>query len=47
MADIGQAARPNNVPVRGRGRHLAEPLIVSRFWKNRAHDAIVTELATY
>jgi hypothetical protein len=26
---------------------LAEPLIVSRFWKNRQHDAIVVELATY
>jgi hypothetical protein len=26
---------------------LPEPVIVSRFWKNRHHDAIVVELATY
>jgi hypothetical protein len=26
---------------------LAEPVTVARFWKNRQHDAIVTELSTY
>jgi hypothetical protein len=47
MTHIEQAAPAGDVPAPGRGRHLAEPLIVSRFWKNRAHDAIVTELSTY
>jgi hypothetical protein len=26
---------------------LAEPVIVSRFWKNRSHDAIGIELSTF
>ena len=26
---------------------LSEPVTVSRFWKSRAHDAIVVELSTY
>jgi hypothetical protein len=25
---------------------LAEPVIVSQFWKNRSHDAVVTTLST-
>jgi hypothetical protein len=44
---IEQATRAANVSTHSRGRHLTEPVIISRFWKNRAHDAIVTELATY
>ena len=47
MTQIEQAARARDVSARSRGRHLTEPVIISRFWKNRAHDAIVTELATY
>jgi hypothetical protein len=47
MTQIEQAARERDVSSRARGRHLTEPVIISRFWKNRAHDAIVTELATY
>jgi Transcriptional Coactivator p15 (PC4) len=26
---------------------LSEPVVVSRFWRSRAHDAIVTTLQTY
>lgn len=26
---------------------LDEPLVVSRFWKNRRHDAVVVSLSTY
>jgi len=26
---------------------LAEPVVVSKFWKNRQHDAIITSLSTY
>jgi hypothetical protein len=26
---------------------LQEPVVVSKFWKNRQHDAIVTSLSTY
>jgi hypothetical protein len=48
MTQIEQGARAGNVPARGRGPHLAEPLIVSRFWKGRLRDsAIYTELSTY
>jgi len=47
MTQIEQGARVANVSAPDRGRRLAEPVIVSRFWKNRAHDAIVTELATF
>ena len=35
-----------DVPQRGRSR-LPGPVTISRFWKNRTHDAIVVELATY
>jgi hypothetical protein len=45
---IADATEVRDAPQRGRSRPtLPEPLIVSRFWKNRAHDAIVTELSTY
>jgi len=45
---IADATEADNAPQRGRSRPtLAKPVIVSRFWKNRAPDAIVTELATY
>jgi hypothetical protein len=47
MADIGQDAHRNNVPAAGRRPTLAEPVTVSRFWKNRQHDAIVVELSTF
>jgi hypothetical protein len=48
MTHIGQAASPTNAPRKGRSRPtLAEPVIVSRFWKNRQHDAIVVELSTF
>ena len=47
MTQIEQAAPVGDVSTRSRGRHLTEPVIISRFWKNRQHDAIVTELATY
>jgi hypothetical protein len=39
--------RDVSAPRAQRGVTLAEPVTVSKFWKNRAHDAIVTELATY
>jgi Transcriptional Coactivator p15 (PC4) len=26
---------------------LAEPVIISQFWKNRRHDAVVTTLSTF
>jgi hypothetical protein len=47
MPQIEQAAPVGDVSTRTRGRHLTEPLIVSRFWRDRAHNAIVTELATF
>jgi hypothetical protein len=37
-----------NAPRKGRSRPtLSEPLTVARFWKNRAHDAVVVELSTF
>jgi hypothetical protein len=28
-------------------RTLEEPVVVSKFWKNRRHDAIITSLSTF
>jgi hypothetical protein len=48
MPQIEQGAPVGDVPARGgRGVILAEPVTVSRFWKNRQHDAIVAELSTF
>jgi hypothetical protein len=46
---IAEAAKATNAPPRDRRSRptLPEPVTVSRFWKNRAHDAIVVELATF
>ena len=43
---IAEALQVSNVPTRRRVT-LSEPVTVSRFWKNRQHDAIVAELSTY
>jgi hypothetical protein len=44
---VTDAPSATNAP-RGRSRPtLSEPETVSRFWKNRQHDAIVVELATF
>jgi hypothetical protein len=47
---IADASKLSNAPSKGRPRRgvtLPERVTVSRFWKNRQHDAIVTELSTY
>jgi hypothetical protein len=45
---ITDATDARDAPQRSRSRPtLSAPVTVSRFWKNRAHDAIVIELATY
>jgi hypothetical protein len=45
---IADVTKARDAPRRGRSRPtLAEPVIVSRFWKNRAHDAIVVSLSTF
>jgi len=45
---IADDTTTTNAPVRPRrGVTLPEPVTVARFWKNRAHDAIVVELSTF
>jgi hypothetical protein len=48
MTDVEQDTPAANALSKGRSRPtLAEPVTVARFWKNRQHDAIVTELSTF
>jgi hypothetical protein len=45
---IADVTKTRDAPPQRRGHPtLAEPVTVARFWKNRAHDAIVVELSTF
>jgi hypothetical protein len=44
---IADVTKTRDAPQRRGHPTLAEPVTVARFWKNRAHDAIVVELSTF
>ena len=50
MTNLDQPPTDLNAPKRRRGARkptLDEPVVISRFFKNRRHDQIVTTLETY
>lgn len=45
--EIDQTASADKPPSDACHRHPPFPIIVSRFWRNRKHDAIVTTIKEY
>jgi hypothetical protein len=40
-------ARTEAATARRKAQHLSEPIMIDRWWKNRAHDAVYIRLAPY